>query len=75
VGSSYGQRELDPVLGRGRYGVRQTALEFGITGAMLAAEEVVVRHKPFMAKPLAILNLVRVGAFTGLAVYNEHLRH
>ncbi|HXM42373.1 MAG TPA: hypothetical protein VN924_14055 [Bryobacteraceae bacterium] len=72
--SSYGQRELDPVLGRGRYGVRQASLEFGITGAMLAAQQILVHYKPFLAKRLAIVNMVRVGAFTGLAVYNEHLR-
>jgi hypothetical protein len=74
VASSYGQRELDPVLGRGRYGIRQASLEFGITGAMLAAQEILVHHKPFLAKRLAIVNLVRVGAFTGLAVHNESLR-
>ena len=64
VASSYGQR----------YGIRQASLEFGITGAMLAAQEILVHHKPFLAKRLAIVNLVRVGAFTGLAVHNESLR-
>jgi hypothetical protein len=74
VASSYGKRELDPVLGRGRYGIRQASLEFGITGAVLAIQEISVHHKPFLAKRLAIVNLVRTGAYTGLAVHNEMLR-
>jgi len=41
---------------------------------MLAAQQILVHYKPFLAKRLAIVNMVRVGAFTGLAVYNEHLR-
>ncbi|MGA2741734.1 MAG: hypothetical protein ABSG65_30390 [Bryobacteraceae bacterium] len=74
VASSYGQRELDPVLGRGRYGMRQASLEFGITGAMLTAEAILVHRRPSLVKRLAIVNIVRVGAFTGLAAYNESLR-
>jgi len=74
VVSSYGKSELDPVLGRGRYGMRQASLEFGITGAMIAVQEIAVHHKPFLAKRMAIVNLVRGGLFTGLAVHNERLR-
>ena len=74
VASSYGKPELDPLLGRGRYGVRQASLEFGITGAMIAVQQIAVRHKPFLAKRMAIVNLVRVGFFTGLAAHNESLR-
>jgi len=72
--SSFGRRELDPVLGRGTYGARQAVLEFGITGAMLAAQELAVRHKPFFAKRLAFVNLFRTGLFTGFTVHNERLR-
>lgn len=74
VASSYGRRELDPVLGRGRYGIRQTSLEFGITGIVLAVQEIAVHRKPILAKRLAIVNLVRTGAYTGLAVHNESVR-
>lgn len=73
VASSYGKFELDPLLGRGRYGVRQASLEIGITGAMIAVQEITVHHKPLVAKHLAIVNLVRVGLFTGLAAHNEDL--
>jgi hypothetical protein len=41
---------------------------------MIAVQEIAVHHKPFLAKRMAIMNLVREGLFTGLAAHHESLR-
>lgn len=70
--SSYGMRELNPLLAgsNGGFGMRATALKFGVVGALAGAEYFVVRKRPASAKFFTLVNWVTAGATTGLAVHN-----
>jgi hypothetical protein len=70
--SSYGMRELNPLLAgsNGGFGMRATALKFGVIGALAGAEYLVVRKRPASAKFFTLVNWVTAGATTGLAVHN-----
>ena len=70
--SSYGMRELNPLLAgsNGGFGMKATGIKFGVMGALAGAEYFLVRKHPASAKFLTILNWVTAGATTGLAVHN-----
>ena len=70
--SSYGMRELNPLLAgsNGGFGMKATAIKFGVVGALAGAEYFVVRKHPASAKFFTIVNWVTAGATTGLAVRN-----
>jgi hypothetical protein len=73
--SSYGMRELNPLLAgsNGGFGMKATAIKFGVVGALAGAEYFVVRKHPASAKLFTIVNWVAAGATTGLAVHNYGL--
>lgn len=70
--SSYGMRELNPLLAgsNGGFGMKATTIKFGVVGALAGAEYFVVRKHPASAKFFTIVNWVSAGATTGLAVHN-----
>jgi len=70
--SSYGMRELNPLLAgsNGGFGMKATTIKFGVVGALAGAEYYVVRKHPASAKFFTIVNWVTAGATTGLAVHN-----
>jgi hypothetical protein len=73
--SSYGMRELNPLLAgsNGGFGIKATAIKFGVIGALAGSEYLVVRKHPASAKFFTIVNWVTAGATTGLAVHNYGL--
>lgn len=70
--SSYGMRELNPLLAgsNGGFGMKATTIKFGVVGALAGAEYFIVRKHPASAKFFTIVNWVTAGATTGLAVRN-----
>ena len=74
--SSYGMRELNPLLtgSNGGFGVKATGIKFGVVGALAGAEYLIVRKRPESAKFFTIVNWVTAAATTGLAVHNFGLR-
>jgi hypothetical protein len=73
--SSYGMRELNPVLAGpdGNFGMKSASLKFGVTGALAGVEYVLVKKYPRSAKFFTIVNWTTAGATTGLAVHNFRL--
>jgi hypothetical protein len=73
--SSYGMRELNPLLAgsNGGFGMKATVIKFGVIGALAGAEYLVVRKHPASAKFFTIVNWATAGATTGLAVHNYGL--
>jgi hypothetical protein len=73
--SSYGMRELNPLLAspNGGFGTQATALKFGVIGALAGAEYFLVRKHPRSAKFFTIVNWTTAGATTGLAIHNYSL--
>lgn len=74
--SSYGMRELNPLLAGsdGSFGMKATGIKFGVIGALAGGEYFIVRKHPASAKFFTIVNWVTAGATTGLAVHNFGLR-
>jgi hypothetical protein len=70
--SSYGMRELNPLLAgsNGGFGTKASVIKFGVVGVLAGAEYFVVRKRPASAKFFTIVNWVTAGATTGLAVHN-----
>lgn len=73
--SSYGLREMNPLLASpdGRFGMKATALKFGVIGGLVGAEALLVRKFPRSAKFFTVVNYSTAGVTTGLAVYNYRL--
>ena len=73
--SSYGMRELNPVLAGpdGAFGGKATALKFGVAGGLLGVEYILVRKFPRSARFFTIVNWTTAGATTGLAIHNYRL--
>jgi hypothetical protein len=73
--SSYGMRELNPLLAgsNGGFGTKAAAIKFGVVGAFAGAEYFVVREHPASAKFFTIVNWVTASATTGLAIHNFSL--
>jgi hypothetical protein len=73
--SSYGMRELNPLLAGpdGGFGTKATALKFGAIGALTGVEYFLVRKYPRSAKIFTIVNWTTSGATAALAVHNYRL--
>jgi hypothetical protein len=73
--SSYGMRELNPLLASpdGGFGMKATGVKFGVAGALVGVEYFLVRKYPRSAKFFTIVNWTTAGATTGLAVHNFRL--
>jgi len=73
--SSYGLREQNPLLAgsNGSFGMKAAGIKFGVVGALVGGEYLLVRKHPASAKFFTIVNWVTAGATTGLAVHNFRL--
>src|SRR5437016_4603175 len=58
VVSSYGMREMNPLLadGTGRFGMKATGIKLSTTAAILAAQYWMVNRRPSRARRMALLN-------------------
>jgi hypothetical protein len=76
VASSWGLRELNPVLAdsRGGFGMKGAAIKFGATGAIIAVEYWILRKKPGAARVLSKLNWSVSAVSTGFAAHNFAIR-
>ena len=73
--SSYGMRELNPLLAgpNGGFGMKATGIKFGMTGALAGIEYLLVKKYPRSAKFFTIVNWSTAGVTTGLAAHNFRL--
>ena len=73
--SSWGLRELNPILAGpdGRFGLKATAIKFGVIGGSMGAEYLIVRRFPASAKFFTVVNYATTGVTSGLAVHNYRL--
>jgi hypothetical protein len=73
--SSYGLRELNPVLAQpdGRFGMKAAGIKFGAIGGLIGVEYLLVRKYPRSAKFFTVINWTTAGATTGLAIHNYTL--
>ena len=73
--SSYGRRELNPLLAssNGGFGMRAAGIKFGVTSALAGVEYFLVRKYPRSAKFFTIVNWTAAGATSALAVHNFRL--
>jgi len=76
VGTSYGGYEGNPLLrsADGRLKVRGVAIKFGLLGAVIGVERLILRKHPEAERTAVVSNLIGAGALTGIAVRNYRLR-
>jgi len=70
--SSYGMRELNPLLAspNGGFEGKATAIKLGVTGAMVGVEYLVIRKYPRSAGVISKLNWTTGIVTTGFAIHN-----
>jgi hypothetical protein len=70
--SSYGMRELNPLLAssNGGFEMKATSIKLGVTGALVGVEYLVVRRYPRSARVISKLNWTSGIVTTGFAVHN-----
>lgn len=69
--SSWGRPELNPILGQ-RFGMRGAGIKIGLTGGLLAVQELCVR-RGVSPHVLTGLNLVGAGVYAGTSARNMNL--
>ena len=76
VASSYGMRELNPMLAGpdGRFGARAAGIKLGATGGLLGIEYLIVRKFPRSARVLSKINWSASIVTTGFAAHNFSIR-
>lgn len=74
--SSYGMRELNPLLadGRGAFGMKAAGIKFGAVGAFVGIQYLVIRKHPRAASAFAKLNWATGVVTTGFAAHNYAIR-
>jgi hypothetical protein len=74
--SSYGMRELNPVLAsaNGGFEMKGAMLKLGVTGAVVGAEYLIVRKYPRSARVIAKLNWTTGIVTTGFAIHNYAIK-
>jgi len=74
--SSYGLRELNPMLagGNGTFGPKAVSLKFAAVGLAAGGEYLLVRKSPRMARVFSKFNWAAAALTTGFAVHNFALR-
>jgi hypothetical protein len=72
VASSYGMRELNPVMASrdGRFGMKGTTIKIGATAAILGVEYLIVRKNPSSSRILSKLNWAAGFVTIGFAAHN-----
>ena len=76
VGSSYGMRELNPMLAGpdGRFGAQGAGIKLGATAGLLGAEYLIVRKYPRSARVFSKINWSVSIVTTGFAAHNFAIR-
>ena len=76
VASSYGLRELNPLLTspNGGFDQKATTIKLGATGGLVALEYLIVRKHPRAARVISKLNWTTGIVTTGFAVHNFAIR-
>ncbi len=76
VASSYGMRELNPVLAgsNGRFGAKAATMKLGATAALLGIEYLIVKAHPGAARVFTKINWSASILTGGLAVHNFAVR-
>jgi hypothetical protein len=76
AGSSWGMRELNPVLAdpSGRFGAKAATVKFGVVGAFIGIEYLVMKKYPRTARVFAKLNWTGAVVTTGFAAHNFAIR-
>ena len=76
VASSYGMRELNPVLAGpdGRFGPRAAGIKLGATAGLLGVEYLLVRKFPGSARVFSKINWTVSALTTGFAIHNFSIR-
>ncbi|SRR5581483_7998760 len=76
VASSYGMRELNPVLAGpdGRFGGRAAGIKLGAAAGLLGVEYLIVRRFPGSARVLSKINWSASVLTTGFAIHNFSIR-
>ena len=76
VASSYGMRELNPLLASpdGRFGAKAASIKFGVTAAVVALEYVIVKKYPAAARVFHKLNWSSAALTSGIAAHNFAIR-
>jgi hypothetical protein len=70
--SSYGMRELNPILAssNGGFEMKAVAIKAGFTGAAVGVEWLIVRKFPRSARVISKINWISGIATTGFAIHN-----
>jgi hypothetical protein len=73
--SSYGMRELNPLLAGpdGGFGMKATSIKFGAIAGLVGAEYLLVKKYPRSAKFFTVVNWTTAGATSAFAVHNYRL--
>jgi hypothetical protein len=76
ITSSYGMRELNPVLSgpQGQFGAGSVLLKVGVTAGLIGVECLIVKVHPGSARVFAKINWAAAAVTTGLAVHNFSIR-
>ena len=68
--SSWGQRELNPALGRGQFGARQAGIKAGVVVGWQVAQWLIVRRWPETRRAATIVNYGAAASISAVAVQN-----
>jgi hypothetical protein len=71
--SSWGRPEINPILGRGRFGGQQIALKTALVGGSMLAQELIARKAPSVKPALSIVNFGMAGYLGWQSVRNFNL--
>ncbi len=76
VASSWGMRELNPILAQpnGGFGAKSAVLKFGVTGALIGVESMLAKRSPRAARLFEKLNWTGAAVTTGLAIHNYAIK-
>lgn len=76
IASSYGMRELNPLLAgsRGEFGMKAAAIKAGMTAAFVGVEYLIVKAHPRAAKIFTKMNWSGAALTTGFAAHNFAIR-
>jgi hypothetical protein len=74
--SSYGMRELNPLLAssNGGFEMKAVSIKLGVTGALVGVEYLIVRKYPRSARVISKLNWTTGIVTTGFAVHNYAIK-
>jgi hypothetical protein len=70
VASSWGKRELNPIMPEQRFGAEDALVKAGIVGAFMGVEYAILRHHPWFKRKVAALNWCGAGIDAATVVHN-----